>query len=399
MIKYYNDLLKRYSEEKQVLEIALSSGSSATGITATIVLDSVKELYNLPHTGPKIRQLHSHMQKTQGTEHKNTEYVLNEANQQMRQRKQTRQQNQPKRQNNNPKQKPNDRVRQGVNQNNQPHMKAKDRRQENFRGQPKNPQNNTQWRPHPPDIRYMNTGYFPNQQNYPQQMPNPSFVPNQQFPQNPRFQGPYPNFQGPYPNNPQFMSGPPPFGPQFGQNPGNFSNYPLQHESGQNQANTGSSMSYSEFMRKEFSNVKKQENTSYTPKDDNFDEWYSSILGGNSKESTNRQDSRTGGRRYNDLSKHEESAESSSDSSTEQSPDGEDDADFKDFMKKNNLEYLVKSSPNNSTPVNENTGTNKKNNSKTYNSRRDDSDSDEPSRNNHPRKNKGFLGSLIDKVF
>ncbi|KAI4461232.1 50s ribosome-binding gtpase [Holotrichia oblita] len=403
MIKYYNDLLKRYSEEKQILERALSSDSSAAGVTATTVLDSVKELYNLPHTGSKIRQLHAHMQKTQGTEHKNTEYVLHEANQQVRQKKQNKQQNQQKKQNNNFKQKQNDRGRQGLNQNNQPHMKAKDRRQENFRGQNRNPQNNTPWRQNLPDLRYINAGYFPNQNNYPQHMQNQNFSPNQQFPQNPTFQGPYPNFQGPYQNNPHMMSGPPPFG-NFGQNPGHFSNYPTQPESVQNQVSTGASMSYSEFMRKEFSNNTKQEkNASNSGKDANFDEWYANILGGNSNESTNKPDNRGRFRRYNNLSKQEESDDSSSDNSIDsnQSPDADDDDDFKDFMKKNNLEYLVKNSPNNPRPVNENTSTKKKNNSKPYNarnSRRDDSDSDDISRNNQSRK-KGFIGSILDKMF
>ncbi|KRT81129.1 50S ribosome-binding GTPase [Oryctes borbonicus] len=114
MIKYYNDLLQRYTKEKQILD----------GLTVmpADVFDSVQALYKLPYTGTQIENLHSWIIRNQSNEHKNTEF-LETSRQQVIQKKQN-----TKNKNNNYKQNQRQAVKNKIIPNNQPNIKAKKRK-------------------------------------------------------------------------------------------------------------------------------------------------------------------------------------------------------------------------------------------------------------------------------
>ncbi|GJQ71632.1 hypothetical protein Trydic_g11331 [Trypoxylus dichotomus] len=394
LVKYYNDLLKRYFEEKQILEAALSPhNQSATNVTAKGVFDSVQALYKLPHTGKQIQQLHSQMIRNQSSEHKNTEFVL-AATRQYATQKETINRNKK-----NFKQKQKQVVKERTNLNNQPNMKAKNRRSDvNNKGHNVNPQHSTNsaWQQSPPDLRYINmSNYVPpqNQYNYSPRPQNSNFFdPRFQFPQQQAFHGNFSNFQHVPPQN-NFGYWEPSMHRQFAQHPANFQNFAPQRGNSSNQAGSISSSPNNPFNSEPKNNVNIEANTH----DPNFDEWYRNILGGTS---TKNDDTSAHFLRHNNFSKGESSDdESNSDQSDDQRATDDDD-DFKEFMRKNNLEYLVKSpSSSNSVRTNENTNKNKKNRNfrKSGKVNQKDSDSDEPEKSTQS-KIKSSLGFFLNKL-
>lgn len=113
-------MLKRYSKENKFLDDALSSNSNCSpNVTATMVLDSLQHLYNLPYMGSTIKQLHRQ--------------VFQESNQQAKQKNKS---------NSKPKQFPKQTCKMDIDPKDQPHMKAKDMCLENNRGLYRNHQSN-----------------------------------------------------------------------------------------------------------------------------------------------------------------------------------------------------------------------------------------------------------------
>lgn len=390
-------MLVRYEQEKTVLDEALTTNTGGS-VSATDIFDSIEALYNLPYTGKQIKQMQMLMVRNQAGEHGNTEVVLEE-NRQARQVKQ-RQRNQKHNKN-----KQNENRNVGVNQKAQPSMKAKNRRPDNNSG-PKNFPNANMYQqnirnpqgyghsnfhnsPYPGNMHdQRHSGGFPPQ--FGQHQPAGQFRAYQENLGNPAF-----NPQG---RPPPLMSLPPPmfFGHQHNpemlnyQRQNNFPNHLNSNFSGYGQFGGGAPNNF-------------QAQAGGT-KDPDFDDWLKNVLGDNANTSGTQKNSTNDGyfRQYNDLRKEESSEEESSDddlSDSKISNDSDDDEEFKEFMKQNNLEYLVKALANDD--VNRNKPRRKRSKGKKFsnqsrNTTQQNSNVEDDVPDNKSKQKKGFIGNLFN---